>query len=162
MRAALVFVLLRDDLNVPIVCEHSSSQHLRKGQWVIGTGLRGSWMTFSALHISSVMELVLTVWGQSVGGELRLQLGFVLCAHVWVSTLHHQVSFVRLLSLSGCLTRDPSFLSVSQSQNCFLRRCCCATTSTGGNTRLLHWSWTASWAERRLGWLMHTQIKLET
>lgn len=44
MQAALVFVLLCEDLNVPIVCEHSSSQHLRKGQWVIGTGLGGGVM----------------------------------------------------------------------------------------------------------------------
>lgn len=59
------------------------------------------------------------------------------------------------LPVSTCLTLPVPVLSVSQHQSCLQRRCCSAIMSTGKSTRLLRWSWAASWAERLPGGLTY-------
>lgn len=156
-QAALVFVLFACGyFNVPIVCALEGLWALWKGQWVIGTRqMAVMWMVFYSIICHWV---VLTVWGQSV---IRWR---TLCLY---SPLMHESScciFTHLcpIFLSGCLTFTVSAMSAFQPQSSLLRRCFSAIMSTGRSTKLLHWSWAASWAERLAGGLMHTQIKLET
>lgn len=98
--------------------------------------------------------VVLTPWGQSLVRWWDSN------SHFCLSLVMH-VSFVRFLSLPASPLLSLSSL-VSQPRSSLLRRCFSAIMNTGGSTRLLHWSWAASWAQRLAGGLMHTQIKLET
>lgn len=132
----------------------------RKGQWVIGTGqMWVMWMTLSTrssgIELCSVSEV-----SQSSGAGLLLtpQLELFLCSHAWILVLHHYVFLVRIPypPVSVCP------LCLSQPRSSLLRRCFSTIMSSGEGTRLLRWSWAASWAERPAGGWMHMQIKLET
>ncbi len=164
LRAALVFVLfVCGYFNVPIVWALERLWDLWKGQWEIGTRRRGvMWMTFSTP--SSVIELYsLSEVSHASGGEALTCISARVC--ILQSRMNLHIASSRLLcqdSLSVCLTLPASILSVSQPRSSLLRRCFSAIMTTGGSTRLLRWSWAASWAERLPGGLMHTQIKLQT
>lgn len=132
---------------------------LWKGLWVIGTRQKGvMWMTFSTLHPSSVIELAIVDWGQSVcrwyysDSDLSLR-SLQSCTSLHVASLRLlcQIS----LPVSTCLTLPASVFSVSQPQSSLPRRCCSAIMSTGKSTRLLRWSWAASWATRLPGGLTY-------
>lgn len=126
-------------MNVPIVVSTPGTVELLKRP--LSDRHQASETAWSAPSWS-VTELWLTVWDQLVWR-------FQLCSRV--SGLRVASSPSYLFLSAGLWVFLSLMFSVSQPQSNFRRSCCDAIMSTGRSTRLLNWSWAASWAQKLPG-----------